>query len=416
MKIEKYGLNPIPPSERTATWVDLFLIWAGVSICLPSFITGALLIPNFSWGEAMEINFLGNLAVGVLIVLGGRFGIQTGCPAVILGRHVFGYPVGHWLPTAALLLSTLGWYGVMTALTGIALDNIINEATGFSFPLLITLGVGFLNATTAIMGYQKIQWLNRFSVPLLGGFCAYVAVKLLSIAPDSFEFSYQPTGLLSYGEGIDLIIGGFLAGAFAASDFSRYARDNRQNWRGTLLGAFLVSFLLGMLGMVSVVVTGDWNPLTAVQNLGLGMPALLFILLASWTTNHNLLYSSGLALTNGLPRLGRWKSTLLCGAAGTGLAAAGVDTILQSWLIMLSCIFSPLLGVVMADIFLIRSKSGSAPVNIQAVLAAGAGLCLEIAVPPHFVSSFVGLSASFVVYTLLKIVFSRSGSNKAPPR
>lgn len=403
MHIELHGIDSVPQSERKTTWTDLFMIWAGVSLCLPSFITGALLIPAFSWGKALEINFLGNLVVGILIVLGGYFGTKTGCPAVVYGRHVFGYPLGHWLPTAFLLFSTLGWYAVMTAMTGAALNEIINMATGFSSPVLMTIFAGFLNLSTAVLGYQRIRWLNRISVPLLSILCIWMTYKILSLTviPDAFQ--YQPNGSLSYGEGMDIIIGGFLSGAFVASDFSRYARNNRHNWFGTLPGTFLVSFLLGLIGMLAVTVTGAWNPVLVVQNIGLGIPALIFILLANWTTNHSIIYSSGLALTNVLPQLGRWKNTILCGIAGIVLAVAGLTDFLQAWLILLSVILSPLLGVVLTD-FLIIKRENRTTANMQAIFSVGAGILLAKITPPQYIASAVGLVSSSIIYMMLMML------------
>lgn len=339
LDIERYGLNSVPHNERTATWFDLFIIWSGVNICLPSFIVGALLVPAFNLGDAVLINFVGNLIVGVLIALGGYFGAKTGYPSVVMGRHVFGSPLGQWLPTIALLISTLGWYAVMTVITSMALAEIAGHSLGLVTIPLVTALVGLLNASTAVAGFHRIRWFNRLMVPLLGGFCIYLAYKVFNQIPSIPSNSYQPSGTLSYGAGIDLIIGSFLAGAFAASDFSRYARSNIHNWLGTFPGAFLLSFLLGLLGMYSVIATGEWNPVLVVQNLGMGIPALLFILFANWTTNHNLLYSSGLALVNIFPRLERWKSTTICGILGTVLALTGIAGHLESWLTLLSYIF-----------------------------------------------------------------------------
>ncbi|WP_166512885.1 purine-cytosine permease family protein [Desulfallas thermosapovorans] len=245
--IEKYGLDAVPQNERTATWFDLFTIWSGVSICLPSFIVGTLLVPACIWSEAVQINFWGNLIVGVLIVLGGYFGTKTGFPAVVMGRYVFGYPLGQWLPTTALLISTLGWYAVMTVLTGMALAEIAGHILGPVMLPLITALVGLLNASTAVAGFHKIRLFNRLMVPLLALFCIYLAYNVYIQVEHSATTSYHPSGNLSFGEGIDLIIGSVLAGAFSASDFSRYAINNLHNWLGTLPGTFVMSFLLGFL-------------------------------------------------------------------------------------------------------------------------------------------------------------------------
>lgn len=229
MDIERHGLDSVPQQERTATWFDLLIIWSGVNICLPSFIVGALLVPAFIWGDAVQINFWGNFIVGGLIALGGYYGVRTGYPSVIMGRHVFGSPLGQWLPTIALLISTLGWYAVMTVITGMTLTELTGHSLVFVTLPLVTAIVGLLNASTAVAGFHRICWFNRLTVPLLGVFCIYLAYKVFNNMPAVPNYTYQPLGTLSYGEGIDLIIGSFLAGAFAASDFSRYARSNIHN-------------------------------------------------------------------------------------------------------------------------------------------------------------------------------------------
>lgn len=405
--MELYELDSVPLTERKASGADLFMIWAGVSFCLPSFIEGALLVPAFSWSEALEINFWGNLVAGVLIVLGGYFGTKTGYPAVIYGRYVFGYSLGQWLPTVSLLLSTLGWFAVMNALTGMYLDKIVKDSTGFSSPLVMIILVGLLNASTAVLGYQKIRLMDWLSVPLLSLLCIWITVKIISSVSIPDAFQYKPTGSLSYGEGVDLIIGGFLSAVFAASDFSRYTRNNWSNWLGTFPGTFLISFLLGLVGMLSVVATGEWNPVLVVQDFGMGIPALIFILLANWTTNHSLLYSSGLALTNVLPQLGRCKNTLLCGVTGVILAVAGFADFLQSWLILLSCVFSPLVAVALTDFFLLKKTVENRAINMPAVIAVGMGIFQAKMTPPQYISSIVGLVSGSLFYLIITVL-SRS--------
>lgn len=320
-----------------------------------------------------------------------------------MGRKVFGYPYGHWLPTAALFISTTGWYAIITVITASALVE-MSSRTGQVNPMVPVILVGVLNAVTAVAGFHRMRRFNRLMVPALLVFCLFLTFRLFQQPPIPFK-SYEPIGYLSYGEGIDLIIGSFLAGAFAASDFSRYSRKDRDNWMGTFPGTFLLSFLLGLLGMYSVIITGEWNPVLVVRNLGLGIPAMAFILIANWTTNHNLLYSSGLALTNFFPGLERWKCTMICGIGGTALALSGIIGFLESWLSMLAYVFAPLLGAVLADLFF-RSENhgGLAPINAAAFSAVGAGLLAEVIFPAQYIKSVWGLITAFVTYCLLKSV------------
>jgi len=410
--MELHSLKPVPPQERTASRTDLLLIWSGISLCVPSFIVGAILIPSFSWYEAFSINLFGNLAVGCLIVLGGYFGTKTGLPAVMFGRSVFGERIGHMIPTACLVISTLGWFAVITAITGQALDEIVKQNTGFSNPLIFIVLSGMLNCYTAVLGFDSIKKFSRLSVPVLAFFCLWIAVHLFSSHTGQFQINYEKTGGMSYWEGIDLVIGGYIAGALAASDFSRYTVSNRANWMGVLPGAFLVSFILGLIGMLLTAITGDWNPVREIEHLGLGIPALVFIFLANWTTNYNLLYSAGLATTNLLPRIDRWKNTLICGVVGTVLAVMGIESRLQDMLSMLALLFSPVLGVLLTDFFVVKGLINKRQVlqpppnvNIPAILAALAGLAAVKLLPNYLGTSVVGMFSSSLCYLLFKSKF-----------
>lgn len=404
MKVKEYGLDSLPVSARTAGWTDLFVIWAGASFCLPAFIIGALLVPAFSWHEAVLINLLGNLIVGIFIVLGGSFGVKTGLPAVIWGRYVFGYPLGQWIPAIFLIVSMLGWYAVITEMTALALDAIILDLTGFSSPIFLIILVGFSFAYTAVLGYQKIRKLSWLSVPLLSLVCIYITVKLFMLNSGFSAVNYQPAGFLTRGEGIDIIIGGSMAGAFIASDLSRFTRKHYHNWLGVLSGVFLISFLLGLMGMLSQVVTGNWNPLLIVQNLGMGIPAVLFIILTSWTNNDNILYSAGLALTGIFPHMGRRVNTALCAIIGTALALAGITQMLETWLMWISYLFSPLIGVLLMDNLVADKITKRDPVNVLAIVAVAAGIAIAVLTPEKYISSLIGMVASAVIYLLFSVL------------
>jgi len=330
----------------------------------------------------------------------------------MFGRSVFGERIGHMIPTACLVISTLGWFAVITAITGQALDEIVKQNTGFSNPLIFIVLSGMLNCYTAVLGFDSIKKFSRLSVPVLAFFCLWIAVHLFSSHTGQFQINYEKTGGMSYWEGIDLVIGGYIAGALAASDFSRYTVSNRANWMGVLPGAFLVSFILGLIGMLLTAITGDWNPVREIEHLGLGIPALVFIFLANWTTNYNLLYSAGLATTNVLPRIDRWKNTLICGVVGTVMAVMGIESRLQDMLSMLALLFSPVLGVLLTDFFVVKGLINKRQVlhpppnvNIPAILAALAGLAAVKLLPNYLGTSVVGMFSSSLCYLLFKSKF-----------
>ncbi len=401
MYIEPHGLDAVPLREKTSTGTDLFMIWAGASFCFPSFIIGALLVPSFSWNEAVFINLAGNFLVGILIVWGGYFGIKTGLPAVVLGRQVFGYPSGQWIPSLGILLSMLGWSAVIIAMTGVALDAMVKDLTGFSSPLLFIILAGLLNASTAVIGYGSIRRFSWLTVPIMVIVCFLIGVKILTMPGLNVSIDYSPSRAMSFGAGLNLIIGGSISGALVASDFSRYTGKVSQSWGGVLSGTFLVSFLLGMLGMMAQAVTGNWNPLLMIQETGMGTVLFIFLLIANWTSSDNLLYSSGLAMSNLLPGLGRFKTTLICAVLASVMAAAGITSFLPDWLELLSILLSPLLGVVLSEFFLVKRKFTNTSLNTRALIALSAGMGAAVITPEGYIPSLSGLAGSALVYFVL---------------
>jgi purine-cytosine permease-like protein len=103
---------------------------------------------------------------------------------------------------------------------------------------LFTVLCGAMNSYAAVRGFDGIKRFSRYAVPGLIIFCLWAVSHLLLSHDGSLRLDYAGTGSLSYWQGMDLVIGGYIAGALAASDFTRHTSGNRANWMGVLPGAF----------------------------------------------------------------------------------------------------------------------------------------------------------------------------------
>ncbi len=420
-KIEQHGIDAIPKAERTKSWWELFVILAGLNITLPSFLVGGLLVPGLSWTEALWALVLGYAIVGVLLALTGHIGVDYGIPTTVASRFSLGYPNGIWLSSGCILLSLVGWFAVTAELAGLAVDGIVKNTTGFSHPTLFIVLVGISSSIPAIIGFESIKWLSALSVPAL----LALMVWLLRVTVSQYGFSnlvqYQPTNEVTFMTALDWVIGGLIVGSFLASDFSRYVRSRTDNWVGGLMGILPTSVFLGTMGVLSKLATGDWNPVNAVQALGLGLAALLIIVFATWTTNDINLYSSGLALTNIFPRFSRWQNTLLVSLIGTTVAALRISEHFGDFLLLLNYVFVPLVGIVLCDYFLIRrgklylrqayqkGRGGlyTKGVNLSALVAILVGLFIRIYTPTKFMVSMTAFFLTAAVYYLAMRIFYR---------
>lgn len=82
---------------------------------------------------------------------------------------------------------------------------------------------------------------------------------------------------------------------------------------------------------------------------------MLVLILATWTTNTGNAYTSGMAAMKvfNLKDERRPLVTMLCGAAGTIMAMAGMADAMQGFINIISALVPPIMGVVIADYWII---------------------------------------------------------------
>ena len=89
--------------------------------------------------------------------------------------------------------------------------------------------------------------------------------------------------------------------------------------------------------------------------MGLPVLSMLVLILATWTTNTGNAYTSGMAAMKvfNLKDERRPLATMLCGAAGTIMAMAGMADAMQGFINIISALVPPIMGVVIADYWII---------------------------------------------------------------
>ncbi len=407
LHVEQHGIDAVPKAERTKTWFDLFVIYTGLNITLSVLLVGGLLVPALSWGELLFVAAVGNAIVGALIVLMGHMGVDHGFPAAVLSRSPLGHPLGTNLASIALVVSLIGWFAVNAEMGAIAMDAVTRSVFGFSSPKLMILFLGLTNAVVSIIGIESIKWLSRLSVPLMLAVMIWLTVALLTEYRFVHLIDYEPTGDISVSTGINWMVSAVIVGIFIAADYARHARSRGDNWVGVMFGIVPAAVFLTGLGALSALATGDWNPVNGIEALGLGAPALFIIVFSTWTNNDISLYSGGLALTNIVPKLDRWQNTLILSLAGTGIAMLRITEHFTTFLELLGVIFGPLVGIMLADYYLIHKCRLDVKVypnrniNLISWSVAIVGTLVALFTPEYLIASVVAMLASAVLYWLI---------------
>lgn len=384
------SLGPVEQNERNLSGWDFFLLWIGGAIALPEIWAGGLLTSLGFTGGLVAI-LLGHLIGNTPMALGGVIGSRHGVPSIIGTRGALG-PRGSWLPATLNVIQLAGWTAVMVWIGGHAASRLAPSSLQHPRLWIALCGIG--TTLWALGGHRIWKNLQRFAVLLL------FAVSILMTWVVIREYGWQalttarPEKPGSFALGLDLVIAMPLSWALMTSDFSRYARSTRGSFWGAWLGYFLGSCWMYTVGLCAALATQTTTPdsmvLDLLQQHGLAIAAALVILLSTLTTTFLDVYSNAVSLLSMAPRLGERPAVLLCGAAGTLLAIILPVTEYESFLLLISSAFSPLLGVVLADYFLLKKGRYDAiglfsgdtfgyhgGVNLRAIAAWGLGFAVS---------------------------------------
>ena len=384
-------LAPTPPERRTWTMWHIASLWVGMSVCIPSYMLSAGMIQaGLSWRMALLAVLLGNLIVWIPLVINAHPGTKYGIPFPVYARASFGTRGAH-VPAVLRAVVACGWFGIQTWVGGLAIHAILEtlwpawsrlgggaQFMGHTVPeYLAFLLFWAVNLYFVYAGTDGIKWLETLAAPLLiaaglallwwaasavGGFGALLRqADGLSAGRTGAGSAFLPwvTAMVGYWATLSLNI----------SDFTRYARSQRDQTVGQALGLLTTMPLFAFIGIAvtsaTVIVYGQaiWNPVELVARLTreqgsawLGIVSMIVIAVATLTTNIAAnIVSPAFTLANLAPRRISFRTGGVI-AAVTGLLIFPwkLLDVYQGWLLSYSGLLGAVGGVILADYLLVR--------------------------------------------------------------
>jgi NCS1 family nucleobase:cation symporter-1 len=185
---------------------------------------------------------------------------------------------------------------------------------------------------------------------------------------DIFAWTPPAKVRISSGAAIDILAAFNLAWVTASSDFSRFTKRKSGATGWSFLGANIGLFWFAFIGLTATIATAlmnnafdpnDSDPSTIASKLGLGIIALLVIVITSTTANAVNLMAAGSALTNMWHKLkltpALWIVTI--GATLVSFIPLWFATFLDAFILFLDYIgmfLGPEIAVFLVDFFFIR--------------------------------------------------------------
>ena len=301
--------------RKTSTW-DMFATWVGANANNGTwFVGGVLAACGFS--VAMNVLVLSSALSYVFLSLIGYIGYQTGVSTMAVSRASFGVR-GSYLPSLVNLTQFIGWTAVNTFIAAQSVSLLLNDLLGW--PVWgkpggwkgIVAGIvvmSILHIISIASGSRSVQMIERLGIILVLIFVIWESVVVLKTVPFSHivEWQVPASAKMATGAAIDYVAAFNLAWVTAGADFTRFTPKKQNStltpFFGAMVGVIWFAFI-GLISTISIAITsGAYNannsdPSTIASRLGLGVVALLVIILTSMTANAVNLLAAGSALSN----------------------------------------------------------------------------------------------------------------------
>lgn len=359
MKLEKEKLEVISQNEQTTKWYDIAFIWFCANVAVPRLMIGGSLAELGFWPMVAMIT-IGNIIIFIPLLALGQIGYQVRIPTMAASRFTYGIR-GSYLPSIANGIQLLGWAANVTVICGSSINAIVSSMTSFDNLTFWIIVTAVFQLLITAYGFRSITWLQRVSVPLLIILTVITAILIFKEYGFSSIAAYTPVAPLSIMIGVDIIAGNAFAWGPMVCDYTRFAKSSGGAGAGTLIGSLVGAASFMFIGAISVISTGSPNPVDFLLETGLGIPALLIIVLSSVTTNVVNLYSAGISFVNVFPKVEPWKIIVPAGVIVGGIAI--IPNLIGhfiTFLTIVGSIFVPLIAIMLVDYFFIKKKQVNA--------------------------------------------------------
>jgi putative hydroxymethylpyrimidine transporter CytX len=346
------GRTLAEPVPQSLGLLDQFGLWGNLGVSLLGF-TGAIFVlqpggtgtPELSLAAALTAIVAGTLFGTLVLALAGIPGAQTGAPAMVLLRGLFGARVSY-LPTVVNVLQLFGW-GIFELVTiATAAHTVLPALPRWGYVLI----AGAATALLTIRPLGAIRVLRRYAAGAVLIVMCYLFIQLIRHPLPAFTHGTWS----GYWAATDTVVAVAISFAPLAADYTRHSRSPRAAFAGALAGYSVTQVLCYVIGLLALVTVAHGNS-DDIFGAFIALPvgALGFAILAARELDQSFadVYSTAISLQNLRPL---WDRRVLAGVI-TALTTAGALWLniadYENFLTLLGSVFVPLSAVLIADYF-----------------------------------------------------------------
>jgi putative hydroxymethylpyrimidine transporter CytX len=400
------GRTLAEPVPRALSRVDQLGLWGNLGVSLLGF-TGAIFVlqpggpgtPELSLAAGLTAIVVGTLLGTVPMALTALPGTDTGAPAMVLLRGLFGARLSY-LPTVVNILQCLGW-GVFELVTiATAAHTIAPALPRWGY----VLAAGVITALLAAHPLGFIRTLRRYVTVAVMIVLAYLFIQLVRHPLPGFTHGSWS----GYWAATDTVVAAAISFAPMAADYTRHSRSRRDTFTGAVIGYGTMQVLCYVIGLLALLTVAR-NP-SDIYGAFIALPlgTVGFAILAARELDQSFanVYSTAVSSQNLRPL---WDRRVLA-VTISALATAGALWLniadYENFLDLLGSVFVPMSAVLIIDYFVVSRRhwdvSGHARSRWPMLVPWAAGFVVYQFINPGYISWWVtmwGHVASFVGFT-----------------
>ena len=322
------------------------LIWFGAAVSLAEILTGTYFAP-LGMGKGLLAIIVGHVIGCVLFFLAGLIGGRERKSAMETTKMSFGYR-GGLLFALLNVLQLVGWTGIMIYDGAVATNGIFEVGIW-----VWSIVIGVLIIIWIAIGITNLGLLNKITMALL----FVLTVVLCVVIFRGGNPGATATETMSFGAAVELAVSMPLSWLPVISD---YTRESEKPFRSTLASTVtygLVSCWMYVIGMGAAIFTGESDIAQIMLRAGLGIPALLILVLSTVTTTFLDAFSAGVSCESLSKKLNGRTVGIIVTVIGTiGACRFNMDDI-TNFLYLIGSVFAPMIAVQLTTYFILKKDS-----------------------------------------------------------
>lgn len=329
--------------KKTSTFQNA-LIWFGAGVSLAEILTGTYFAP-LGMARGLAAVVVGHVIGCAMMLLAGLIGGRTGRSAMETVKMSFGQR-GGLLFAFLNVLQLVGWTAIMIYDGALAIGGIFDVGRW-----VWCLVIGGLIVVWILVGVTNLGLINKIAMAAL-----FVLTVVLCRV---IFFSGAPAGgdlgeTMTFGAAVELAVAMPLSWLPLISDYTREAEKPVRATVASVVVYGLVSCWMYVIGMGAAIYTGEYDIAAIMVKAGLGIAALVILILSTVTTTFLDAWSAGISAESLSKKLsGKWTAVAVTVIGVAGAILFPMDDI-TDFLYLIGSVFAPMIAIQIADTFLLR--------------------------------------------------------------